>query len=87
MSSAPGSADYQKYWNDPKVQEEYRQLRGAGVVGEVPARAPTGRNEVEREIAEIEKLIPDPRSSYHRGPDSDRLQRRLRELYDMRGGR
>jgi hypothetical protein len=75
-----------RYWKDERVQTEYRDLLAQGVTRDAPS-APGGASEVDREIADIERLMRDPRSTYFRGPDAERLQRRYRELVDAKGRR
>jgi hypothetical protein len=85
MSSAPGSADYRKYWNDPKVQQEYQQLLGAGVTRDQVTSAgarPRVSAEIDAELREIRELMRKPGSRYYRGPYAERLQARYRELLD-----
>jgi hypothetical protein len=88
MRAAPGSADYRKYGNDPTVQQEYQRLLGAGVTRDQSSTAagagarPRVSAEVDAELREIRKLMQTPGSSYYRGPDAERLQRRYRELLD-----
>ncbi len=55
----------------------------------VPSGAGAGpaRGSVDSEIFAIERMMRDRRSRYWRGPESERLQARYRELIDKRDGR
>jgi hypothetical protein len=84
MGAPSGSSDYKKYWDDPKVQAEYREITAESESADDDATRSTADTDVERRIAEIQTLMGKPNSEYHRGQNADALQREYRELIDRR---
>jgi hypothetical protein len=55
MAAPRGSRDYRRYYDDPAVQAEYRELLGS--VGDATGSAHVSDSNVDRRIAEIEGLM------------------------------
>lgn len=77
----PGS----RYWKGPNaahLQARWRELYDQGVRGD--ALPPTAPDRIEARMAELEKLMRNSSSEYHRGRNAAALQREYRDLVDQR---
>jgi len=77
MGAPKGSADHKRYWDDPNVQNEFRELATKGVTADATPR--TADPDVERRISEIEATIGTARYR-----NDETVQAELRVLYDRR---
>jgi hypothetical protein len=84
MAAPRGTAEYKRYYGDPAVQAEYRELIGQGVTSD--ARHSTADSDVGRRIAEIEALMrARPGSAdYKRYWNDPQIQREYAELLARR---
>src|SRR5689334_18215742 len=67
-----------EYWRDEGMQGRYVELLENPQAAPVPAQT--------RELSELQKLMADHNSGYWKGPQSDALQARYRDLISERDG-
>jgi hypothetical protein len=87
MGARKGSAEYKKYYDDPKVQTEYRDLVDQGATGDGTAKV--ADSAIDQRIAEIDRWMGSRKGSadYKRYWDDPMIQREYSELLERRGGK